>query len=335
MSGGSSATLAVVLVSGIAVTGTIAGYGPFLREAQNESLILLQGFVGVLSIAALLLDGTLKERALAWSDLSAARDDLELRVEQRTLQLTVANDDLNSVNLKLERANADLEQFAYVASHDLKAPLRAIGKLVEWIEEDLATHMSDVSCEHMRVLRGRIGRLEALLDGLLLFARTGRDETAVEWVDTQSLVREVVELLSPPDSIRIIVTDDLPSLTTARAPLQQVFQNLIGNALKHHDRDNGVIEVAGRDRGSYIEFSVADDGPGISENYHARIFQIFQTLKRRDEVEGSGIGLAVVDKLVRSFGGNIALKSKTGERGSTFLFTWEKSAPLAEHMDAA
>ena len=146
---------------------------------------------------------------------------------------------------------------------------------------------------------------------------------------------DVVEILAPPASLRIAISGDLPSLTTNQAPLQQVFHNLIGNAIKHHDRQDGVIEITGQDLGSYFEFTVADDGPGIPEEYHRKIFQMFQTLKRRDEVEGSGIGLAVVQKLVTTYRGKITVVSQAGERGTAFRFTWEKDQFMKETKDAA
>jgi signal transduction histidine kinase len=230
----------------------------------------------------------------------------------------------------LERSNADLEQFAYVASHDLKAPLRAIDNLAGWIEEDVAEHMSDDSREHMTLLRGRIGRLESLLEGLLRYARTGRDETEKSWVDTGSLVSEAVELLGEPEIVSVDIPGDLPRIHTSAAALQQVFRNLIGNAVKHRDRDDVCVEIGYRDLEDVWEFSVTDDGPGIPEQYHDRIFQMFQTLKRRDEVEGSGLGLAMVRKLVRAHGGEIDVGSSEGERGAVFRFTWAKPDANAE-----
>jgi signal transduction histidine kinase len=236
---------------------------------------------------------------------------------------------------ELQRSNADLEQFAYVASHDLKAPLRAIDNLAGWIEEDVTELMSDDSREHMHLLRSRINRLEALLEGLLQYARSGREKAEVTSVECSALIAGVIDMLVPPDSLQINIADDLPDLMTTHPPLQQVFHNLIGNAIKHHDRVDGVIDVTGRDLGTHFEFTVRDDGPGIPKEYHEKIFQMFQTLKRRDEVEGSGIGLAVVQKLVRAYGGTITVLSNADERGSAFCFTWKKHEELMEERNAA
>lgn len=235
----------------------------------------------------------------------------------------------------LERSNADLEQFAYVASHDLKAPLRAIDKLAQFIDEDSSEDLSEDSRNNIKLLRGRVGRLDSLLGDLLEYAQTGRDEDNVTLVNTKNLVDEVVELLNPPESVQINVSSALPEIPSNRTPLTQIFHNLIGNAIKHNDPDNAKIDINCRDIGTHFEFQVADNGEGISEKYHEKIFQMFQTLKRRDEVEGSGIGLAVVDKLVRNNGGKIKVISTDGERGTTFQFTWKKRALTKEHKNAA
>ena len=262
--------------------------------------------------------------------MNRTADGCSLSITTDISDIKAAHQNLLKHSEDLERSNADLEQFAYVASHDLKAPLRAIDNLAGWIEEDVAEHMSDDSREHMTLLRGRIGRLESLLEGLLRYARTGRDETEQSWVDTGPLVSEAVELLGEPEIVNVDIPGDLPRIHTSAAALQQVFRNLISNAVKHRDRDDVCVEIGHRDLGDEWEFSVTDDGPGIPEQYHDRIFQMFQTLKRRDEVEGSGLGLAMVRKLVRAHGGEIDVGSCDGERGSVFRFTWAKTDANAE-----
>jgi signal transduction histidine kinase len=244
--------------------------------------------------------------------------------------INIAHQDLVKHSRELERSNADLEQFAYVASHDLKAPLRAIDNLAGWIEEDVSEHMSEDSREHMTLLRSRITRLEALLEGLLRYARAGRDLAETSWVDTGALVSEAVELLGEPEFVNIEIPGNMPQIQTSAAALQQVFRNLIGNAVKHRDRDDVHVKITWKDLGSVVEFSVIDDGPGIPEQFHDRIFQMFQTLRRRDEVEGSGLGLAMVQKLVRTHGGEIDVISRDGERGSVFRFTWANHKMQAE-----
>lgn len=221
----------------------------------------------------------------------------------------------------LARSNAELDQFAYVASHDLKAPLRGIAHLSEWIEEDLGGDVPPDVREKMNLLRGRVRRLESLIDGILQYSRAGRVRAPEESVDTGALVHEVIDLLAPPPEITIRVAPDMPTLVTERTPLQQVFMNLIGNAIKYNRRPGATIDVTARDTGAFWAFSVADNGPGIAPEYHERIFGIFQTLESRDRVEGTGIGLAVVKKTVELRGGKITVQSEPG-RGAVFTFEW-------------
>ena len=225
---------------------------------------------------------------------------------------------------ELERSNADLEQFAYVASHDLKAPLRAIDSLAGMIEEEAGSLMPAESRRHLSLLRGRSNRLKRLLDSLLAYARSGRTDADLTEVDSMALVQDILDLLDPPKGLKTEIVGQLPTFTTNRMPLQQVLYNLIGNAIKHHDRGEGYVRVSCRDLGGEFEFAVSDDGPGISEEYHEKVFQMFQTLKRRDEAEGSGMGLALVDRLTRAHGGSASVNSSAGKRGSTFRFTWKK-----------
>ena len=228
----------------------------------------------------------------------------------------------------LERSNRDLDQFAYVASHDLKAPLRGISNLSSWIEDDLAAVMTPGAREQLALLRGRVQRMEALIDGVLQYSRAGRSRAAPERVDTGALAREAVELLAPPPAARVEVADGMPAVVAERVPLQQLFLNLVGNALKYAGRADPVVRVGWRaERPGWLRFSVADNGPGIAPQYHDRVFGIFQTLQSRDRVEGTGIGLAVVKKIVEGQGGRVWVESAEGA-GATFHFTWP-AAPAA------
>jgi signal transduction histidine kinase len=169
--------------------------------------------------------------------------------------------------------------------------------------------------------------MEALIDGILAFSRAGRVRGAIERVDVARLLTESVELLAPPAETRIEIGPEMPCLDTERVPLQQVFLNLIGNAVKYNRRPGAHVAVYAQESGDCWEFRVADNGPGIAPEYHEKIWQIFQTLEARDKVEGTGIGLSVVKKIVETRGGRIWLESALGE-GSTFRFTWRKQAPL-------
>ena len=262
------------------------------------------------------------ERALA-RQLEAERS-LSDRLAAASVAAERALAERNVASKALERSNRELNQFAYVASHDLKAPLRGIANLAQWVEEDLSAAMTEKSRDHIRVLLSRVRRMESLIDGILAYARAGRGEGQREDIDVGQLVHEVKELLAPPSGhFAVEIPAGLPTVTAVRAPFQQVWMNLLGNAFKHARRDGAKVHVAAADRGVEWEFSVADNGPGIAPQYQDRVFGIFQTLAARDKVEGTGIGLATVKKLVESEGGRVWVESQVGQ-GATFRFTWPK-----------
>ncbi len=260
----------------------------------------------------------------AWNDMLSQ---IERRNEERqryeeVLQRT--NRKLERYTRELERSNRELDQFAYVVSHDLKAPLRGIINVSNWLEEDLAGSLQGDNLRQLQLLRNRTERMEALIDGILEYSRVMRVKPEPAEVDVRELLEEVVEDVGPPPGFEVRIGDGMPTLVTQRVRLQQVLTNLIGNGVKYHDRANGRVEVEVRDRGETYEFSVADDGPGIPEDCHEKIFRIFQTLVPRDTQESTGIGLAIVKKIVEEQGGKITVESREG-RGSTFRFTWPKT----------
>jgi PAS domain S-box-containing protein len=244
-------------------------------------------------------------------DITARREVEREREEQR---------------LELVRSNADLEEFAYLASHDLKAPLRGIANLVQWIGDDTAATASPETLENLQLLRNRVTRLQMLLDGLLAYSRVGRKHAAVEEVDVAVMVDDIVAMLAPPPGFVVTHEGAMPMIRTHRAPLRVVLENLIDNALKHHDGAGGRVTVAMRRLDGMMEFRVGDDGPGISPWFHDRIFMIFETLASREDVESSGIGLAIVKKKVEGHGGRIHVESAPPARGATFVFTWKEAA---------
>lgn len=234
-------------------------------------------------------------------------------------------DELRQTTAELAHSNAELQQFAYAVSHDLKSPLRGVRHLASWITEDAAAILPEASKEHLNKMHSRIQRMEKMLDDLLIYSRVGRHYyNNKESFDTYVLVEEVIDLLEPPESFTIVIQEPMPALTTYRVLLELVFKNLIENAIKYHDRPDGRVEISAREVNEWIEFSVSDNGPGIDEAFHERIFQIFQTLRPKDEIGGSGVGLAIVKKAIESQGGAITIISKEGQ-GSTFRFTWPKS----------
>ncbi len=243
--------------------------------------------------------------------------------------LMISKDITREQQLKEEliKSNQELEQFAYIASHDLKAPLRAIDRLASWITEDCGDALSPPCKENLDLLRHRVVRMSNLIEGILQYSRAGRTELDIAEVDTQELLQDILDSLAPNPKFTIKLTGNFPKFHALYIPLNQVFSNLITNSIKHHHKKTGVIEIGVQEKGRYYEFFVRDDGPGIHPQYFDKIFQIFQTLQSRDTLESTGIGLSIVKKLVESQGGKITVVSAEGE-GSTFFFTWPKAPKM-------
>jgi signal transduction histidine kinase len=266
-----------------------------------------------------------RETDLIHGEVRARTDELKQVNAQLRAQITArdaAERELRTNNQHLSRSNRDLEDFAYVASHDLKAPLTGINSAAEWLEEDLRDSLSGESRKILGLMRNRIKRMERLLDDLLTYSRVGRTDTAVGETDVAAIFESILEVLGPPAHITVRVEGELPVIVTASAQLEQVLRNLINNAIKHHDKATGEVVLSGRRVGDFVEFLVRDNGPGILPEFHDKIFQLFQTLKRRDEVEGSGMGLAVVKKLVEQQNSRITVHSRGDGTGSEFRFQW-------------
>lgn len=247
----------------------------------------------------------------------------EEALRDRAAELARLSTILAKTNAALEKRNAELDHFAYIVSHDLKAPLRAIANLSTWIEEDLLDLLNPETQRNMNLLRGRVHRMEALINGLLQYSRVGRVKTIVDLVNVDALLAEIVNSLAPPPTFTITIQPGMPTFLTERLPLEQVFANLLGNCLKHHPRSDGNATISVQDKEAFYEFAVADDGCGIAPQYHEKIFVMFQTLEARDKVENTGVGLAIVKKIIENKGGTIRLESQINQ-GSTFYFTWPK-----------
>lgn len=222
---------------------------------------------------------------------------------------------------ELHRSNAELERFAYVAAHDLRSPLRAIQDLAAWTIEDECTRLSAEGRHNMELLSARVQRMNLLLSDLLQYSRIGTEVTEEAIVDIGEIVESLADLLDPNKAFDVKYIGRLQKIETFATPLYQVLMNLIGNGIKHHDMDTGKIIVDAWIEGSRVVMSVTDDGEGIPEQYRERVFQLFQTLRSRDEVEGSGLGLSIIRKLVENHGGTVTIESVDSDaRGVKFVF---------------
>ena len=255
---------------------------------------------------------------------------LELHRETSRRQLAESREaelarSLKAANQELSRANRDLEEFAYVISHDLRAPLRALRQTSDLLEHEIGSELGTQARERLASIRLLARRMTSMMSGLLQYARIGRKEEAIEEIDTRALVQDIVRGIGRPDGIRVVVKGDWPRLRTLVEPLDVVLRNLIENAVKHHDRLEGeiVVSAAVGDSGD-VRIEIADDGPGIDPAYHAAIFQPFRSAREIMPAESSGIGLALVKKTVDTIGGRIEVRSRAGERGTAFCLMWPK-----------
>jgi signal transduction histidine kinase len=224
----------------------------------------------------------------------------------------------------LQRKNKELDQFAHIVSHDMKAPLRGIDNVVSWIEEDHMHELTPKVKEYVGLIKSRIVRGENLIHGILSYSRVGRYEMEAEEVDLNVLLNELADSLPLRPGLQIIIQEELPVLNTHRVPLLQIFTNLMNNAIKYHDKQDGYIKIYFSEETDHYTFYIEDNGPGIAKNYHNKIFVIFQTLNGSDSFESTGVGLAIVKKILDDRNQKITVESEPG-KGSTFAFTWPKS----------
>lgn len=277
--------------------GVLAAYSSKRRAYSRSEIDFIQSVANILAVAI----------------QSQQTDQALYEVKAILAQTTAA----------LEKCNKEIDQFTYIASHDLRAPLRAIANLSQWIEEDLSNQLNEENFHQMQLLRGRVYRLEALIEGLLQYSRAGRLNGEPELVDVEALLIHIIDTLNPPAQFTIEIAPEMPTLVADRLSLEQVFTHLIENAIKHHPSTEGTVAIGFREKSDAYEFSVADDGAGIAPQFHERIFTIFQTLQARDTVENRGVGLAIVKKIVEGKRGTVRLDSQEGQ-GATFCFSWPK-----------
>jgi PAS domain S-box-containing protein len=230
---------------------------------------------------------------------------------------------LQSLFQEVEKSNQRLEEFAYVVSHDLKAPLRSIGSLSSWIAEDIEGDIGDEVAGHINLMQQNVTHMTNMISGVLEYSKVGSNSSQPEKVKIVELLEETIGFLNPPDGISIEVKPNMPTLNIEKIKFQQVFQNLISNAIKYSNRPDGKISISCNETDGYFEFSVKDNGPGIDPEYHDSIFGLFKTIKSQDTKDSTGVGLAIVKRIVEEAGGAISVESSIGQ-GATFRVLWPK-----------
>lgn len=267
-------------------------------------------------VSALFIHRNITDRKRAEEHIQQLNAELEERVRQRTTEL--------------EAVNRDLQDFIRLSTHDLKTPLRGIGQLAYWLSDDYANCLDVEGQRWISLLISRVKRMDRLLDGMVEYSQIGHISPHPEWIDLNTLVQRGLAAISPPEHIRVVVEDDLPGIISEQKHLYNVFYHLLQNAITFLDKPEGIITIGCLDEGEYWRFRISDNGPGIAAKYHEKIFQIFQTLEPKDRREHTGIGLALVKKIVELHSGNIRVESTIGQ-GSTFWFTWPKKRDVYGH----
>jgi two-component system, sensor histidine kinase and response regulator len=230
--------------------------------------------------------------------------------------------ELKAANERLIKTNKQLDEFVYIVSHDLKAPLRGIASLCSFIEEEVGEPKPELE-ELLDLMKSRLGRMQSLIDGILHYSRMGNSTGAKEDVDVKDLIINIIDLVDIGNHIKVEFPDTFPNLYAERIKLHEVFQNLISNGIKYNDKEKGLLKIGYKEYPDHFEFSVEDNGIGIKPEHFEKIFQLFQTLVPKDKTESTGLGLTIVKKIVEQQGGKVTVESRMNE-GSKFSFTWMK-----------
>ena len=295
------------------VFGVMLIYSAESNAFTPDEIRLLEELAGDLAFGIIALR-TRAERKRAEEALRVLNEELELRVSQRTAEL--------------EAINKELQEFAYIVSHDLKTPLRGIRQLTQWLQTDYANELDAEGKEQIELLGGQVKHMTALIDGILHYSRVLLGSESEELVDLKVLLSQIIHTLMPPPHIAIQIDEALPIIQGDRIKITQVFQNLVGNAVKFLDKPTGIITVACEDIGDRWLFHVEDNGPGIEPRDYERIFKIFQSCAPRKDQDSTGIGLTVVKKMIELYGGRIWVESEIGQ-WSRFSFTLPKRSGFA------
>ena len=243
--------------------------------------------------------------------------------KQAEEELEQLNKDLESTIRELRRTNKELQEFAYIAAHDLKTPLRAIATLADWLSTDYSHKFDERGQERVKLLVGRVKRMHSMIDSILQYSRTGRTPQEKNKEDLNAILSEVISGIAPPENIEITIENKLPIIMCEKTQIIQVFQNLLSNAIKYMDKPQGQIKVGCVEENGFWKFVVTDNGPGIDKMYFEKIFRIFQALSPQNQIGSTGIGLSIFKKIVEVNGGKVWVESELG-KGSSFFFTLPK-----------
>lgn len=342
-SGNTDVALMVVRVTFLPITGLLGAY--FSREIadqMNDKIQIKESEIQIKKIVRE-LNNEIEKKNEAEFQLKQIQLQLERKVEERINDYRILNEQLKKIlrekekiqaeQLKtlerLEYSNKELESFAYITSHDLKAPLRGIATIADWLNHDYADKLDEEGHNNLLLLKQRAQKMNDLIEGILQYSKIGKTNFQAEKIDPVHLINEVTRMLQPPTNISVIISDNLPLLHINKTLLIQVLENLLSNAINHMDKTGGKIIVDAIRKQNECVFFIMDTGPGIAARYHEKIFEMFQTLHPDKKSENTGIGLAIVKKIVNNFGGRVWVESEPG-KGSSFYFSFPNSM-IKEH----
>lgn len=314
------------------------------RLGRSENLLILKKPFDSAEVAQ--LAAALTEKWNLARRASIKMEELEQMVKERARELIEANNQLKmeiaereqaelklaEILKKVDNANRELKDFASIVSHDLKAPLRGVKTLALWILDDCGDKFDTKATEQMHLLLDRVEKIYNLIDGVLRYSKVGQATGEHTSVNLDTFIPEVIDMVVPPEHIKVTVENQLPSIVCEETHIMQLFQNLLSNAIKYNDKPQGWIKINCVDDGDFWKFSVADNGPGIEEKHFERIFRMFQVLSVNEKVQGTGVGLTVVKKIVELYGGRVWVHSEVG-KGSTFFFTFPKQESAVRNQE--
>ncbi|WP_289044894.1 ATP-binding protein [uncultured Olleya sp.] len=241
-------------------------------------------------------------------------------IDNQTKEIVQINKQKQELLNELAYQNQELSDYAHMVSHDLKSPLRSIDALTTWFTQDYQSVIDDNGKHTLKLIRDSVDKMEKLISGILEYSTIGKNQIEVYDVDLNNLIDNVLKIIQVPNHINI-TKPNLPIVKGDKYRLQQLFQNLIGNAIKYNDKDKGLIEIGVEEQKQYWQFYIKDNGKGIDSSYFDKIFKTFNKLE--NTTDSSGIGLSIVKKIVELYGGKIWLQSQVNI-GTTFYFTLKK-----------
>ncbi len=241
-------------------------------------------------------------------------------IDNQTKEIVEMNKQREKLMEELEHQNQELSEYAHMVSHDLKSPLRSIDTLTSWLKGDYEDQLDDNGKENLRLIRTNVGKMDALITGILEYSTIGKTQIEFYDVNLNVILKDILSIISKPDNFTIKV-DKLPVVQGDKYRLQQLFQNLIDNAIKYNDKEYGEVHIGVEDQEDYWKFSVKDNGKGVDKTYHKKIFETFEKLE--NTADSTGIGLSIVKKIVDLFKGKVWIESEVG-KGTTFYFTFKK-----------